>query len=232
MKIDAKLASGHLQVIQMHGRITEVTFGEDFSVEAVDGNEEVVVRGRSSRVKFPDSFAVMDLGDFVNLVGSFNGEVNMEVKDGKVVIGSSIGVVSYQTADPSTITTTLKNFDTMVEKYFEEVAVEAKVANSFPGLYTKFQRLISPDLIEFSMKDGKVSALLVSMKGHRAELFVGEPTKVGDEKFKFKISAQALTDVLAGFVTTQAHSLGLVVGKALKLTLDDDYTFLISPQAE
>ncbi len=232
MRVDAKLAADHMKVVALKGRVSEATFGEDFSVEMVDGNEEVVVRGKSSKVKFPDAFSVMDLSDFVKLLDSFSGEVNMEVKDGKVVIGSQIGVASYQTADPATIATTLKNFDKMHATYFEEVMVEAKVLNSFPGNYARFQRLISPDLVEFSMKGGKVSARLVSMKGHQAELVVGEPTKVEKEDFKFKVSAQALTDVLGGFLTTQAHALGLVVGKALKLTLDEDYTFLISPQAE
>jgi hypothetical protein len=231
MRVDAKLCADHLKVVGMKGRIQEAVFGEDFSVEMVDGNSEVIVKGRSSKVKFTESFGVMDLGDFIKLVDSFNGEVNMEVKDGKIVIGSSVGVVQYQGADPSTITTTLKNFDDMCAQYFEETAVVATVANAFPGNFARFQRLISPDVVEFKMKDGKLAADLISMKGHSAELFVGETTELNDKDFTFKISASALQDVLAGFVTTQSHVITMAVGKALKVTLDEDYTFLISPSA-
>lgn len=231
MKVDSKLLADHLHIVGMKGRITEASFGPDFAVEMVDENTEVVVKGKSPKVSFPDSFAVMDLSDFARLIDSFSGEVNLDIKDGKAVIGSPIGVVSYQTADPSTVRSTIKNFADLITKFKNEVQAVVKVSNSFPSDYARFQRLISPDLVELGMKDGKIAATLMSMKGHRAEIFVGSPMQPVD-KVKFKLSAHALTDVVSSLVTTQSHEIVMTVGKALILQLDLDYTFAISPQAE
>ena len=232
MKVDAKLLSGHLGVVSLNGRLSEVTFGPNFEVQAVDGSSEIVVKGKSSKVLFPSPFSVLDMADFVKLINAFNGEVNLDVEDGKVVVGSNIGVVRYQAADPSTIVSTIKNFDDVDANYMENTIVSAKVENSFPSNCAKFGRLISPDVAEFSMKDGKLSVSLVSMKGHKADLFVGEIESCSDEKFSFRVLFPVIKDVMSGFITTQSHNIGLKIGKALRMQLDDDYTFLLSPQAE
>jgi len=232
MKIDAKVVADHLSMVAMGKRITEVVLGPNFTAQVADEAEEVMLHATVKGVKFKERFGVMHIGEFAKILGSFGEEVDIELNDGKLVMKSGAVTVWYQTADVDKISSTLTSFKDADKVISSGIVVEAEPAEGFLGDFTKYQKLISPDLVELAVKNKKLVLRLISMKGHRAEVVVGTAEVAKKKKFDgFKVSAAALTDVLSGVKPTEEDQLKFSVGKALKIEFRT-YTFLVSPQVE
>lgn len=236
MKIDAALLTAHLRLVSMKGRIQSVVFLKDFAVEVVDSDEEVVLKA-TSILSFTHTFAVMDLSDFLKIIDSFVGELDFEIrKDGKLIIDSAIGTISYQLADPDTIDTTLKSFTKIQNSQFKDDSFDTtiEVDASFLDSYNRMAKLISPDLVEFFVKGAKLMSKLVSSRGHEAEVevakFAEAPSKSTQEKVAAcKINADSFKAVLDGILLPGEEKFTMTIDGALRIVYRT-YTFIISKQ--
>jgi len=233
VKVDATIVSDHLNMVAMGGRMTEVVLGPNFAAEVADEAEEVMMRAKLKGVKFPDKFGVMHVSEFARVLGSFGDKLDVELKDGKLVMKEGGVTVLYQTADVDTIPTTIDSFTKADKHVAKGMVVETTPDEGFLDTFTKYQRLIGPDLIEVAVKGKKMVLRLISMKGHRVEMPVGKAV-MAKKNAKFdglKVSAAAFADVLSGVRAEESDQLTLSVGQVLRVSFRS-YTFLVSPQVE
>ncbi len=232
MKIDAKVVADHLSMVAMGKRITEVVLGPNFTAQVADEAEEVMLKATVKGVTFKEKFGVMHVGEFVKILASFGSEVDVELEDGKLVMKSAGVTVWYQTADIDKIGSTLTSFGDADKVIAKTIVVESTPEEGFLTAFTKYQKLINPDLVEIAVKSKKLVLRLISMKGHRAEVTIGTAEVAAKKKFSsFKVSAAALSDVLSGVKPNEEDQLKFEVGDALKISFRT-YAFLVSPQVE
>lgn len=235
MKVNAKIVADHLSMVAMGRRIAEVVLGPNFAANVVDEAEAVMLKATVKGAKFKPKFGVMHIGEFAKILASFGEEVDIELsKDGKLVMKSPGVTVWYQTADTDKIGSTLTSFkdaDTVISK---GLVLDCEPEEGFLASFTKYQKLIGPDLVEIDIKGKKLVFRLISMEGHMAEVIVGTAQAIGKKKLKsssFKVSADVLADVLSGVKSNEEDQLKFSVGKALRVEFRT-YTFLVSPQVE
>lgn len=232
MKIDARIVADHLNMVAMGGRIVEVVLGPNFTAQVADEAEEVMMHATVKDAKFGEQFGIMHLGEFAKVMASFGEEADIELKDGKLIMKDADVTVWYQTADVDKIASTVTSFKDADKAVSKEMVVEAEPEEGFLAAFTKYQKLISPDLIEIAVKGKKLVARLISMKGHRAEVTIGNAEMAAKSKFAgFRVSAAAFADVLAGVKPEEENQVRFFVGKVLKVTFRT-YSFLVSPQVE
>ncbi len=224
-KISADRLAGHLRLISMKGRIQGVAFEKNFAAEVVDSDEEICLQAVTD-LEFASSFAVMDVADLLKIVDAFAGDIGLETKDDKLEIETTDGTIYYQLADADTIDTRFKGFEKLVEASFKG-ALKLIVGSLFLDSYDRFQKLISPSIIEFFVKDGKMMLRMTADSGHYAEIDVA-PTDVSKIP-EFKIGAAALRSVLDGIVLPGEEMMQLVIGETLGVVYRG-YTFIVSRQ--
>jgi hypothetical protein len=219
-------------MVAMGRRITEVVLGPNFSAQVADEAEAVMMHATAKNVKFKPKFGVMHIGEFAKILASFGEEVDIELTDGKLVMKSGGVTVWYQTSDVDKIGSTLTSFKEADKVISSSVVVTAEPEEGFLASFTKYQKLIGPDLVEIALKGKKLVMRLISMKGHKAEVVVGTAEVAKKKKFVgFKVSADVLTDVLSGVKPNEEDQLKFAVGKALRIEFRT-YKFLVSPQVE
>lgn len=235
MKIDAKIVADHLRMVSVGKRITEVVLGPDFSAQVADDAEAVMMNASLKGVKFKPRFGVMDVSELAKILASFGEEVDVELtKDGKLVMKSGTVTVWYQTSDVDKIASTINSFKNADKIISKSIIIEAEPEEGFLANFMKYQKLISPDLVDVGLKGKKLVLRLISMKGHSAEVVVGNADVAAKKKkdFKgFKVAADVLVDVLAGLKPNEEDQLKFSVGSALKVVFRT-YAFLVSPQVE
>lgn len=232
MKVDAKVVADHVNMVAMGGRMTEVVLGPDFKAQVADEAEEIMMRAKVKGVKFPETFGVIHASEFAKILKSFNSEVDLELKDGKLVMKEGGVVVVYQTAAIDAIDTTIKSFTKADNTVSETLVVKTQPEEGFLANYSKYRKLISPDLVEIATKGKMLVLRLVNVKGHSAEVPIGNAEMLSDEKFEgFKVSAAAFSDVLAGVSQGEDDQLEFAVGVVLRVNFRT-YTFLVKPQVE
>lgn len=232
MKINAKVVADHLSMVAMGKRITEVVLGPNFGAQVADDAEAVMLCATVKGEKFKPKFGVMDIGEFAKILASFGEEVDIDLSDGKLVMKGGGTTVWYQTADVDKISSTLTSFKEADKVISSSIVVKAEPEEGFLAGFTKYRKLIGPDLVEIATKGKKLVMRLISMKGHKAEVVVGKAEVAKRKKFtSFKVSADVLSDVLSGVKPAEEDQLEISVGKALRIGFRT-YTFLVSPQVE
>lgn len=232
MRVPSQVVADHLSMVAMGKRITEVVLGPNFAAQVADEAEAVMLHATVKSVKFKPKFGVMHIGEFAKILASFGEEVDIELTDGKLVMKSGGVTVWYQTSDVDKIGSTLTSFKEADKVISGSVVVKAEPEEGFIASFTKYQKLIGPDLVEIALKGKKLVMRLISMKGHKAEVIVGAAEVAKKKKFAgFKVSADVLTDVLSGVKPNEEDQIKFSVGKALRIEFRT-YKFLVSPQVE
>lgn len=231
MKINAKLVADHLEMVAMGKRVKEAVLGPNFTAQVVDEQDEIMLKATLKDVKFPGKIGVESVADLAKLIASFGAEVDAEVKDKKLILGGGTVTVWYQLYDVEKIGTTLSSFKDADAAITKDIVASVEPDETFLADFTKYQKRISPDLVEFLVKGKKLIANLISTDGHRAEVIVGA-ADIGKKKFgALKVSAQAVVDVLSGVKPGEDDQLTISVGKSLKVEFRT-YTYLVSARVE
>jgi hypothetical protein len=228
VKIDAKVVSDHLDMVSVGKRITAAVLGPNFAAAVVDEMNEVMLQATVKGVKFPGKIGVESVSDLAKILASFSGEVDAEVKDHKLVMSAGNVTVWYQLYDTDKISTTLASFKDADAEVTKKVMATVEPGETFIPDFARYQKLVSPDLVEFVAKGKKLIANLVDSDGHRAEVVVGA-VDLGKKKYGgLKVPAKSVIDVLSGVKPGEGDQLLVSVGDSLRIEFRT-YTFLIGP---
>jgi hypothetical protein len=230
VKINGKDLSKHLRVIATDERVKGVSFEKNFEATTVDDSDQVIVHGVSD-IEFDGDFGVLDITHLSKMVDSFGDdlEITYDEDSGKLsMVGGGVHV-RYQCARSDVAQRKRIKWKSASAKLSEDLVIDATLREGAVKQYTKYRKLIKPQLVEILYRAKELVAVLISEKSHQAEVILGPANSAKKKLPVFKVNADALSAVLNCVPEpTETDQVGICVGRALMIEFGP-YCFFVEP---